>query len=154
MSARFIAWFIALCAAAFTAFAYGQITTAFDAPSVWRITLFSLLGISGLLSVFSFPTFRSRRALLLAIWVPAILLRILLLPTAASDDVSRYLFEGKLVRLGINPYAQTADSASIAQHRDTQWEMMNHKDKSTAYPPLSQLIFASFPSCGSKTKHS
>jgi len=142
MSARFIAWFIALCVAAFAAFVYGQITTAFDTPSVWRVGLFSLLGIAGLLSVFSFPTFRSRRALLLAIWVPAILLRILLLPTAVSDDVSRYLFEGKLVRLGINPYAQTADAASIAQHRDTQWEMMNHKDKPTAYPPLSQFVFA------------
>ncbi|HSG92172.1 MAG TPA: glycosyltransferase [Methylotenera sp.] len=69
-------------------------------------------------------------------------MRLLLLPTAASDDVSRYLFEGKLVRAGISPYAQTADAGSIAQYRDAHWEQMNHKDKPTAYPPLAQLIFA------------
>jgi hypothetical protein len=70
------------------------------------------------------------------------LLRLLLLPTAVSDDVSRYLFEGKLVRAGINPYAQTADSESIAEYRDGQWAMMNNREKPTVYPPLAQLIFA------------
>lgn len=88
------------------------------------------------------PQFKSDQSVLLAIWIPAILLRLFLLSTAVSDDVSRYLFEGKLVRAGINPYAQTANAESVTKYRDVHWEMMNHKDKQTAYPPLAQLAFA------------
>lgn len=106
------------------------------------MALFALLGLTGFLSVFLFPQFRNTRAVFFAIWIPAILLRLLLLPTAESDDVNRYLFEGKLVRAGISPYAQTADAESVAHYRDAHWERMNNKDKSTAYPPLAQLIFA------------
>ncbi len=141
-TARVTVWLSLLCIAAVAAFAYGQVTTSFDTPSVWRIGLFSLLGITGLLSVFLFPQFKRDRSLLLAIWVPAVMLRLLLLPTAVSDDVVRYLFEGKLVRAGVSPYAQTADAESVVQYRDMHWEMMNHKDQPTAYPPLTQLIFA------------
>lgn len=136
-------WLIALFVAAIVAFSYGQITVHFNTPSVWRVWLFSLLGVTGMLSVFLFPRFEGRRSVLLAIWVPAALLRILLLPTVVSDDVSRYLFEGKLVRAGISPYVQTADADSLMQYRDDQWATINHKDKLTAYPPLAQLIFAS-----------
>ena len=139
---RTVTWLVILCVAAVAAFAYGQITSVFDTPSVWRVVWFLVLGFVGVLSVFLFPQFKSRRSLFLAIWIPALLLRVLLLPTAVSDDVSRYLFEGKLVRAGISPYAQTADAESLEQYRDDQWAMMNHKDKATAYPPLAQLVFA------------
>lgn len=142
VTSRFTVWAGMLFGAAIAAFGYGQVTTSFDMPSVWRVVLFSITGLTGLLSVFLFPQFKSLRAVLFAIWSPAILLRLLLLPTAVSDDVSRYLFEGKLVRAGVSPYAQTADADSIAQYRDEQWAMMNHRDKSTAYPPLAQLAFA------------
>ena len=139
---RIIFWLGSLGIAAIAAFGYSQVTTSFDVPSVWRVVLFFIIGLTGLLSVFLFPQFKNTRISLFAIWIPAILLRLLLLPTAVSDDVSRYLFEGKLVRSGISPYAQTADAASIAKYRDEQWAMMNHKDKLTAYPPLAQFIFA------------
>ena len=142
MTVRFLAWMSVLCFAAIAAFSYGHVTESFDTPSIWRVVLFLALGFSGFLSVFLFPQIRSRRAILLAIWMPAILLRFLLLPTAVSDDVSRYLFEGKLVRMGISPYAQTADAKSIVKYQDAQWAAMNHKDKPTAYPPAAQLIFA------------
>lgn len=58
----------------------------------------------------------------------------------ASDDVNRYLWEGKLIRAGISPYAQTAES--LTSQRDASWDAMNHRDKFTVYPPLSELIFA------------
>ena len=139
---RFLAWLSVLSVAAVAAFSYGQVTVSFDAPSIWRVILFSTLGFAGSLSVFLIPQFKSKQSVLLAIWIPALLLRLLLLPAAVSDDVSRYLFEGKLVRAGISPYAQTADAESIADYRDAHWAMMNNKDKPTAYPPLAQLAFA------------
>ena len=130
-----------LFVAAIIAFSYSQVTVSFDAPSIWRVVLFSVLGVVGLLSVFLFPQFKSGRAVCFAIWIPAILLRVFLLPTDVSDDVSRYLFEGKLVSVGVSPYSQTADAESLVPYRDAQWAMMNHKDKPTAYPPLAQIIF-------------
>ena len=142
MTARIWSWLGGLVIAAVATFAYGQVVTSFDASSWLRVGLFAVVGIAGTLSVFLFPQFKQHRAVVLAIWIPAIVLRLLLLPTAVSDDVSRYLFEGKLIRADVSPYAQTADAEALVPYRDGQWEAMNHKDKPTAYPPLAELAFA------------
>jgi GT2 family glycosyltransferase len=142
MSARNLAWLSSLLLAAVGAVGYALATPEFDAAGGPRFVCFLLLGVAGFLSVFLFPGFKQRRAKLLAIWIPAIALRVLLLPTAPSDDVSRYLWEGRLLTQGISPYAQTADSESVRDFRDMQWAQMNHKDQLTAYPPLTELVFA------------
>ena len=142
MTTRRWSWLGMLVVAAVAVFFYGQVTEAFDAPSWLRVVLFPVVGVAGTLSVFLFPQFKKRRSVVLAIWIPAIVLRLLLLPTAVSDDVSRYLFEGNLVREGISPYQHTADAAVLESYRDVHWQAMNHKDKPTAYPPLAELVFA------------
>lgn len=59
-----------------------------------------------------------------------------------SDDVYRYLWEGKLIAAGESPYRYPADHVHYEPHRDHYWAGMNHKDKLTAYPPLAEFIFA------------
>ena len=135
-------WLLLLGGAALAAAIYAQETVRFDSPSLGRVICFPVLGLCGLLSVLLFPVCKNPRAVLWAIWLPALLLRALLLPAAVSDDVNRYLFEGKLVRAGLNPYAQTADAALLEPHRDAYWQAMNHQDQATAYPPLAELAFA------------
>jgi hypothetical protein len=76
--------------------------------------------------------------LILAVAVTA---RLALLPFPPSDDVNRYLWEGRLVLAGDSPYAQTADEAP-ASWRDEVWAGMNNRHVLTAYPPLAQLVFA------------
>lgn len=142
MTARRWSWLGMLVIAGLAMCAYGQVTSAFDTPSWLRVLLFPFAGVAGTLSVFLFPQFKRKRSLVLAIWIPAIVLRMLLLPTALSDDVGRYLFEGKLVRQGVSPYMHTADAPVLESYRDVHWQTMNHKDKPTAYPPLSELAFA------------
>lgn len=142
MKTRIAVWLLLLSLSSIMAFAYGRVTVSFDAPSWWRVGLFPGIGLIGILSVFLWPQFKGSWAMRWSIWIPAIILRLLLLPTAVSDDVSRYLFEGKLVRAHISPYAQTADAAALVHTRDVHWEAINHKDQPTAYPPLAQLIFA------------
>lgn len=89
------------------------------------------------------PSSRAALALLLA----AIAARALLLPLPPSDDFNRYLWEGRLVLAGENPYAQPASLA--AEHwRDAVWAGMNNRDKLTAYPPLAELIFAAGAAIG------
>lgn len=142
MSIRMRVWLLLSLAAYGAAFAYGQVTSSFDAADWRRVALFPILGTLGLLMVFCMPRFGGRNIALWGIWLPAIALRLLLFPTAPSDDANRYLWEGRLVAEGISPYAQTADADELAAFRDDYWLAMNHKDKQTAYPPLSELIFA------------
>lgn len=142
MSPRTVSWLVCLALCALLAGAYSYVTPVFDAASWWRVLFFAGIGVLGLLSVFLFPDFKSVRAQLLAIVIPAVVLRALLLPTAPSDDVNRYLWEGKLIRAGVSPYAERGDAESLSVYRDDFWLAMNHKDKPTAYPPLAELVFA------------
>ncbi len=60
----------------------------------------------------------------------------------ASDDVNRYLWEGRLVLAGESPYEVVADDPSRAIYQDEIWQGMNHRDVMTVYPPLAQYYFA------------
>lgn len=142
MNPRIICWLGALVVLLISATAYGQLVDRFDDPSQFRVYLFCAMGVSGLVATFSFPSFRSRWGLWAALWVPVILVRCALLPTAPSDDINRYLWEGKLLLEGISPYSHLADSGELEIYRDQYWVGMNHKDQPTAYPPLVLFGFA------------
>ena len=90
--------------------------------------------------VFTFPNIRGRKAVALILFISA-LTRVAIFQTAPSDDVNRYLWEGKLYSQNISPYTYTADNEAYLPHRDQYWVDMNHKDNPTAYPPLAQHAF-------------
>jgi alpha-1,6-mannosyltransferase len=73
----------------------------------------------------------------------AMLWRIALLPSppALSDDIYRYLWEGRVQAYGGNPYAvgDRADAEKWAPFRDELWRRMAHKAYTAVYPPLWQL---------------
>jgi rSAM/selenodomain-associated transferase 2 len=94
------------------------------------------------MAVWSFFPKLENRAKVLLVFGLALVARILMAGFPVSDDVNRYLWEGKLVQRGESPYAHTADSEVWAEHRDSFWDGMNHKDKGTAYPPLVLALFA------------
>jgi hypothetical protein len=68
--------------------------------------------------------------------------RITLLPATPSDDIYRYLWEGKLQLNGINPYSHPPESSSLEHLRDGFFSDINHKHLSTIYPPLTLMVFA------------
>lgn len=72
----------------------------------------------------------------------AILFRGILLPFEPSSDIYRYLWEGKLQRLGINPYSFPPESPHLSPYRDELYEGINNKHLSTLYPPLALMTFA------------
>ena len=60
-----------------------------------------------------------------------------------SDDIYRYLWEGKLVAAGINPFVHAPSDPSLAQlHDSAVFPHINHKEYPAIYPPLNQFIFA------------
>lgn len=82
----------------------------------------------------------------------ALLLRLILLTVepAQSDDIYRYLWEGRVQRAGENPFEHAPDSEEFAALRDENWKRINHPEYTAIYPPLAQgsflLVAAMHPS--------
>jgi len=62
-------------------------------------------------------------------------------PPLLSDDLYRYLWEGRLWLEGFNPYRLAPDDPAVAHLRDGLWAGVNNKPLATIYPPLSQGLF-------------
>ena len=62
-------------------------------------------------------------------------------PPQLSEDIYRYLWEGRVQSLGGNPYLREdrASADKWAPHRDELWRLMANKSYSAVYPPLWQL---------------
>lgn len=63
-------------------------------------------------------------------------------PPTLSDDLYRYIWEGRLWLEGLNPYAVAPDDPSLVSLRNGVWASINNKPLGSIYPPLSQLLFA------------
>jgi hypothetical protein len=74
----------------------------------------------------------------------AALLRILVFPAAASDDVNRYVWEGRVQEQGVNPYSVAPADARLTGLRDEIWHGVNHPDLPAIYPPATQLAQRAF----------
>ena len=62
-------------------------------------------------------------------------------PPTLSDDIFRYVWDGRVQQAGINPYRYAPADRHLAPLRDQFYAAINHKDIPTIYPPLSQLFF-------------
>jgi hypothetical protein len=77
----------------------------------------------------------------------AFLPRLLLLPThpTLSDDMYRYVWDGRVQGHGLSPYLYPPDAKEVAELRSgdtTVWKYINRKPFVTVYPPGAQLAFA------------
>jgi hypothetical protein len=75
----------------------------------------------------------------------AVAARIAVLPVtpSLSDDVYRYVWEGRVIVAGENPYRDAPRSPRLERLRDeVVFPRINHPELSTIYPPLSLAEFA------------
>lgn len=74
----------------------------------------------------------------------ALVLRGLLIPLepTLSDDVLRYVWDGRVATAGFDPYRIPPESEALAALRDERWEVMPHKHVATVYPPVALAVFA------------
>lgn len=79
-----------------------------------------------------------------AVLLGALLLRLPLLPLppTLSDDVLRYLWDGRVAAAGLNPYALAPASERLTPLRDEVWRRLPHTHVPTVYPPLSIAAFS------------
>lgn len=62
-------------------------------------------------------------------------------PPSLSDDIYRYLWDGRVQQSGINPYDFTPNDPALEHLRDEKFNSINHRSIKTIYPPLSQFVF-------------
>lgn len=84
----------------------------------------------------------SHKALLWTILAFSVIFRLTLIPAIPSDDIYRYLWEGKLQLNFINPYSFAPESRGLEHLRDEFYSGINHKNLATIYPPLTLIMFA------------
>ena len=86
----------------------------------------------------------SRRALIAVLAVAALMrLAVLLAPPYLSDDINRYVWDGRVEGAGINPYRYVPADPHLAALRDqTIFPNINRSDYApTIYPPVAEYVF-------------
>jgi alpha-1,6-mannosyltransferase len=86
----------------------------------------------------------SRRALIAVLAVAALMrLAVLLAPPYLSDDINRYVWDGRVEGAGINPYQYVPADPHLAALRDqTIFPNINRSDYApTIYPPVAEYVF-------------
>lgn len=71
----------------------------------------------------------------------ALVLRIAFLSWPHNSDLNRYIWEGHMQNVGLNPYLIAPSAVATEPFRDLVWEGVNFKDYPSLYGPLAQLIF-------------
>ena len=105
------------------------------------------LGIAGLaylLAVrefFSTPNFPRRVIVIGLVLSTAWHVFFLLKPPGLDDDIHRYVWDGRVQRLGYNPYTLVPNDPKAAVLHTSETRTLNHPDLPTPYPPGAELFF-------------
>ena len=84
----------------------------------------------------------NRRGLLAWTLIVAVGLRAIFLftPPVLSDDIYRYVWDGRVQKEGLNPYAYAPAAPQLEHLRDAIYESINNKELPTIYPPMMQVV--------------
>jgi hypothetical protein len=104
----------------------------------------SIAGVAYLLAIrelFCTPSV-PKRVIVIALGLAAIWhIAFLAVPTGSDDDVRRYVWDGRMQRLGYNPYIVVPNDPAVAVLHTADTRTMNHPDLPSPYPPGAQLFF-------------
>jgi len=113
-------------------------------PQRFLIVLVAQLVLYGAAAVWVWwrrvPT-RGALAIIVLVAVAARLAFAMQAPTA-SDDIYRYVWDGRIQAAGINPYRYVPDDPALAAYRDEAiFPHINRRAVPTIYPPAAQGVF-------------
>jgi len=104
----------------------------------------AVAGIAYLLAIrefFSTPSFPQRviviGLVLAALWH----LPFLLMPPGSDDDIRRYVWDGRVQRLGYNPYIVVPSDPALGALHTPETRTLNNPDVPSPYPAGAQLFF-------------
>lgn len=95
------------------------------------------------------PAFCSGRLGMALILGAALITRVRLLPVrpTLSTDIYRYLWDGRVIMAGRNPYALPPTAPELAAFGDPRKRHINFPEVRTPYPPVSEAFFALVALC-------
>ncbi|MGA8142856.1 MAG: hypothetical protein WB987_03075 [Candidatus Acidiferrales bacterium] len=97
-----------------------------------------LLAIREFLSTPGFP----HRVIVVGLVLAALWhLPFLLMPPGSDDDVHRYVWDGRVQRLGYNPYVVVPGDPALSALHTTETRTLNNPDVPSPYPAGAQLFF-------------
>ena len=115
-----------------------------DAGNPAFILWLALAGIAYLLAIrelFSTPRFSKliivSGLILASVWQVLFFLK----PPGTDDDIHRYVWDGRVQRLGHNPYVLVPNDPALAQLHTSETRTLNHPDLPSPYPPGAELFF-------------
>ncbi len=112
---------------------------------LWFLKLTTCQAILYLVASWVILRARPARSLFLIVILFAVLFRLSILfsPPYLSDDIYRYVWDGRVQAAGINPYRYIPADPSLAQLRDDKiYPKINRRDYATTiYPPLAEAIY-------------
>jgi alpha-1,6-mannosyltransferase len=91
------------------------------------------------------PTGRAAWATALLVLAPALVFRLTVVPApiAFSDDIFRYVWNGRVSAADIDPYRYLVDDPALAPLRDESiWPNIGNRAQASPYPPLLEAWFA------------
>lgn len=111
----------------------------------WPATLLSIYALAFIPYFALLPTRGSHSAIPWK-WLlgAALLVRIWLVfwPPILSDDLFRYVWEGRVFVAGLNPFVLAPNADELIFLRDSEiWPSINHSHIPTIYPPVAQFVF-------------
>jgi hypothetical protein len=78
----------------------------------------------------------------------AIAIRLVFLFMPTGYDAYRYVWEGRILLEGFNPYVHPPNDPLLTPFRNEIWQSVGHPDATAIYPPLTQWLFAAMASLG------
>ena len=104
----------------------------------------TLAGIAYLLAIrefFATPRF-PRRVVVIGLVLAAVWhIEFLRVPAGADDDIHRYVWDGRLQRLGYNPYIVVPSDPAVMGLHTPETRNLNNPDLPSPYPAGTQLFF-------------
>jgi alpha-1,6-mannosyltransferase len=104
----------------------------------------AVAGIAYLLAIrelFLTPRF-PRRVIVIGLVLAALWhLAFLLMPPGSDDDIHRYVWDGRVQRLGYNPYMVVPSDPALAALHTPETRTLNHPDLPSPYPAGAELFF-------------
>ena len=105
------------------------------------LTLAGIVYLQATREFFAVPKF-DRRVVVIGLVLAAVWhVAFLRLPSGADDDIHRYVWDGRLQRLGYNPYLVIPSDPAVKGLHTPETRSLNNPDLPSPYPPGAQLFF-------------
>ena len=115
-----------------------------DRGGPYFMAALALAGVAYLLAIhelFATPLF-SRRLIVIGLVLAAVWhIAFLRVPPGTDDDIHRYVWDGRLQRLGYNPYLVVPSDPAVQGLHTAETRNLNNPDLPSPYPPGAQLFF-------------